>query len=46
MRDAFFETLERLMGSNKKIIFITADLGYKLFDRIASRYPTGLSTWE
>jgi transketolase len=39
MRDAFFETLEQLMGSNKKIIFITADLGFKLFDRIASRYP-------
>jgi|WetSurMetagenome_2_1015567.scaffolds.fasta_scaffold16509_3 transketolase len=39
MRDAFFETLERLMGSDKKIIFITADLGFKLFDRIAARYP-------
>jgi transketolase len=39
MRNAFFETLERLMGSNKKIIFITADLGFKLFDRIAERHP-------
>jgi transketolase len=39
MRDAFFETLERLMGGNKKIVFITADLGFKLFDRIAARHP-------
>jgi transketolase len=39
MRDAFFKTLERLMGSNEKIVFITADLGFKLFDRIAARYP-------
>ena len=39
MRDAFFEILERLMDSNKKIIFITADLGFKLFDRIAARHP-------
>lgn len=39
MRDAFFETLERLMGYNKKIVFITADMGFKLFDRIAARYP-------
>jgi transketolase len=39
MRNAFFETLERLMDSNEKIIFITADLGFKLFDRIAARYP-------
>ena len=29
----------RLMGSNEKIVFITADLGFKLFDRIAARYP-------
>ena len=27
------------MGSNNKIIFITADLGFKLFDRIAARHP-------
>lgn len=39
MRDAFFKTLERVMGSNEKIVFITADLGFKLFDRIAARYP-------
>ncbi len=39
MRDAFFETLEKLMGGNEKIIFITADLGFKLFDRIAARHP-------
>jgi transketolase len=39
MRDAFFETLEQLMGGNEKIIFLTADLGFKLFDRIAARFP-------
>jgi transketolase len=39
MRDAFFETLEGLMGRNRNIIFLTADLGFKLFDRIAGRYP-------
>lgn len=27
------------MESNEKIIFITADLGFRLFDRIAARYP-------
>jgi transketolase len=39
MRDAFFETLERLMGGNEKIVFLTADLGFKLFDRVAARFP-------
>jgi transketolase len=39
MRDAFFETLEQLMGRNERIVFITADLGFKLFDRLAARYP-------
>jgi len=27
------------MDSNKKIVFITADLGFKLFDGIAARHP-------
>ena len=27
------------MGSNKKIVFITADLGFMLFDRLAARHP-------
>jgi transketolase len=39
MRNAFFKTLEGLMGRNQRIIFITADLGFKQFDRIAARYP-------
>jgi len=39
MRDAFFETLERLMDRNPKIVFMTADLGFKLFDRIDALYP-------
>src|SRR5512145_494599 len=38
MRDAFFATLEQLMGRDERIVFITADLGFKLFDRIAARY--------
>jgi transketolase len=39
MRNAFFETLERLMNRNDKIIFITADLGFKLFNGIAAQHP-------
>jgi transketolase len=39
MRDAFFETLERLMARNENVVFLTADLGFKLFDRIAAQYP-------
>jgi transketolase len=39
MRNAFFETLEQLMGRNERIVFITADLGFKLFDRLGARYP-------
>ncbi|MBE0555968.1 MAG: hypothetical protein IH628_01940 [Proteobacteria bacterium] len=39
MRDAFFETLEQLMGRDERIVFITADLGFRLFDHIAARYP-------
>lgn len=27
------------MGRNEKVVFITADLGYKLFDRIAAQHP-------
>ena len=27
------------MGRNENVVFITADLGFKLFDRIAARYP-------
>jgi transketolase len=39
MRNAFFETLEGLMDRDPKIVFMTADLGFKLFDRIAARHP-------
>jgi len=39
MRDAFFSSLEMLMTSDKRVVFITADLGFKLFDRIAMKFP-------
>ena len=39
MRNSFFQTLEKLMDDNPDIVFITADLGFKLFDRIAKKYP-------
>src|SRR5262249_5962837 len=32
MRDAFFAELQRLFEENPKTVFITADLGYKLWD--------------
>ncbi len=39
MRDAFFNSLEMLMSSDKRVVFITADLGFKLFDRISGKFP-------
>ncbi len=39
MRDAFFTSIEELMSADKKIVFVTADLGFKLFDRIARKFP-------
>jgi len=35
MRKAFFDELETLFAKDDRIIFITGDLGYKLFDRMA-----------
>jgi transketolase len=39
MRDAFFNSLEKLMAVDRKIVFITADLGFKLFDKISLEFP-------
>lgn len=34
MRNAFFNELESLFAEDPRVIFITGDLGYKLFDRM------------
>ena len=39
MRYKFAEVLEAQMDVNKDIFFITADLGYKIFDNILAKYP-------
>lgn len=39
MRDAFFNELERAAADDRRIVFMTADLGYKLFDAFAARHP-------
>ena len=39
MRDAFFDELTRLAQFDPRIVFLTADLGYKLWDEFAERCP-------
>lgn len=39
MRDVFIQNLIQSIEFNKKIIVITADLGFGLFDDIAKKYP-------
>ena len=39
MRNAFIRGLTKLAESNKRIVFLTGDLGYKLFDDFETRYP-------
>jgi transketolase len=39
MRDTFVDELTRLAHGDPRIMFLTADLGYKLFDNFAARYP-------
>lgn len=39
MRYKFAEAIEALMDNNKDVFFITADLGYKIFDNILKKYP-------
>lgn len=39
MRKSLANELHRLMAENKDIYFISADLGYKLWDKIRDDYP-------
>lgn len=39
MRQAFSQRLHELMAENPDIIFLTGDLGYKLFESILDDYP-------
>lgn len=39
MRDAFFQELTGLFGDNPQIVFMTGDLGYKLFDPLKAIDP-------
>lgn len=39
MRDAFFRTLVDLASDDERVMFITGDLGFKLVDEFASRFP-------
>ena len=39
MRKAFIETLEKLCEVDNNIFLLSADLGFKLFDRFRKKYP-------
>lgn len=39
MRNAFIRGLTELAAEDERVVFLTADLGYKLFDDFARRYP-------
>ena len=39
MRDAFFEELEHLFCNDRRTVFLTGDLGYKLYDRLKGHDP-------
>ncbi|RPF75034.1 MAG: transketolase [Rickettsiales bacterium TMED289] len=39
MRDAFVKQLNKLAEKDKKIFFITADLGFGVFDEFSKRFP-------
>lgn len=39
MRDAFFKTLEQVAADDPRVMFLTADLGYKLYDSFAEQFP-------
>ena len=40
MRDNFINALISLMETDEKVILLTADLGFKIFDTIIERYPS------
>ena len=39
MRDAFIETLEQLAGENSRLVLMTGDLGFAVFDRFRAQFP-------
>ena len=39
MRDYFIKTLSEMVNKNKKIILVTADLGFGVFDKFVKTYP-------
>lgn len=39
MRNAFFKTIVDLAHSDERIVFLTGDLGFKLVDDFANRFP-------
>ena len=39
MRNAFIRALTDVAARDERIVFLTGDLGYKLFDDFAQRYP-------
>ncbi len=39
MRDAFFRTITDLAAQDERVMFLTADLGFKLFDEFQARFP-------
>src|SRR5712691_10304842 len=39
MRNAFIRALTEVAAQDERIVFLTADLGFKLFDDFARRYP-------
>ncbi len=39
MRNAFIRALTEVAGDDERIVFLTADLGFKLFDDFARRFP-------
>lgn len=39
MRDAFFDALFELFVADRRVVFLTGDLGYKLFDRLKTHDP-------
>lgn len=39
MRSAFIKALTEVAGADKRVVFLTADLGYKVFDDYRARFP-------
>lgn len=39
LRKPFFDNLEKIMAKDKKVIFITCDLGFSYYEKIQKRFP-------